>query len=193
MARMNLVNLGQRARAHLTINHRGLVTNFGPSVAMRSALPRQHSSTRSFSVSTRAGLPLSADALKAAKVASITNAEYHQLSNKYLDAVLTKYEELQDKDGDIDVEFSSGVMTIKIPGSGTYIVNKQPPNKQIWLSSPVSGPKRYDWVILSEGQDQKQDTASGDWVYLRDGSTLSELLLKETGVVMDQPGVGSDE
>lgn len=84
-------------------------------------------------------------------------------------------------------------MTIKIPGSGTYIVNKQPPNKQIWLSSPVSGPKRYDWVILSEGQDQKQDTASGDWVYLRDGSTLSELLLKETGVVMDQPGVGSDE
>ena len=25
------------------------------------------------------------------------------------------------------------------------MINKQTPNRQIWLSSPVSGPKRYDW------------------------------------------------
>lgn len=78
-------------------------------------------------------------------------------------------------------------MTVKIPGNGTYVINKQPPNKQIWLSSPVSGPKRYDYVIVSEGQGQKQDTGAGDWVYLRDGSTLGELLLKETGVEAQLP------
>jgi frataxin len=55
------------------------------------------------------------------------------------------------------------------------VINKQPPNKQIWLSSPISGPKRYDFVIQSEGQEQKEGTGSGEWVYLRDGSTLADL------------------
>ncbi len=73
-------------------------------------------------------------------------------------------------------------MNLTIDDIGTYVINKQPPNRQIWLSSPSSGPKRYDWVIISEGQDQKQDTATGDWIYLRDGSSLSSLLLEETGV-----------
>lgn len=77
-------------------------------------------------------------------------------------------------------------MTVKIPNVGTYVLNKQPPNKQIWLASPVTGPKRYDYVI-SESQGQKQDTGKGEWVYLRDGSTLSELLLQETGIVVDGP------
>lgn len=79
----------------------------------------------------------------------------------------------------------SGVMSLTINDLGTYVINKQPPNKQIWLSSPISGPKRYDWVVISEGQSQKQDTARADWIYLRDGSTLSELLRAETGADID--------
>lgn len=31
----------------------------------------------------------------------------------------------------------SGVLTVKLGDKGTYVINKQPPNKQIWLSSPV--------------------------------------------------------
>lgn len=75
-------------------------------------------------------------------------------------------------------------MNIKYP-HGTYVINKQPPNKQIWLSSPISGPKRYDYVVISEGQDSKQDTATGGWVYLRDGTYLNEILQQETGMVLD--------
>ena len=30
----------------------------------------------------------------------------------------------------------SGVLTLKLGSKGTYVINKQPPNKQIWLSSP---------------------------------------------------------
>jgi frataxin len=76
----------------------------------------------------------------------------------------------------------AGVLTIDIPKRGTYILNKQPPNKQIWLSSPHSGPKRFDYVLLSEGQNQKEGGGVGDWVYLRDGTSLAELLKKEIGV-----------
>jgi frataxin len=28
-------------------------------------------------------------------------------------------------------------MTISVGEDGTYVINKQPPNHQIWLSSPV--------------------------------------------------------
>lgn len=67
------------------------------------------------------------------------------------------------------------------------MINKQPPNKQIWLSSPVSGPKRYDYVIIGDGQNQKEGTGLGDWVYLRDGSTLSGLLMEELNVDVITP------
>lgn len=36
----------------------------------------------------------------------------------------------------------------------------------------------------SEGQDAKQGTGAGDWVYLRDGTVLNDILLKEVGVDM---------
>lgn len=73
-------------------------------------------------------------------------------------------------------------MNLVLPPHGTYVINKQPPNKQIWLSSPVSGPKHYDWVILGETQNNKEDTARGEWISLRDGSSLSSLLEKEIGI-----------
>lgn len=77
----------------------------------------------------------------------------------------------------------AGVLTLHFPPHGTYVLNKQPPNRQIWLSSPVSGPKRYDWVVVVEG---KEKGAKGQWVYLRDGSTLSGLLGEEVGVVVGE-------
>lgn len=73
-------------------------------------------------------------------------------------------------------------MNLTFLPAGSYVINKQPPNKQIWLSSPVSGPKRYDWVLLSESMHDKEGTGAGDWVYLRDMSTLADLLRKELGV-----------
>lgn len=62
------------------------------------------------------------------------------------------------------------------------MINKQPPNKQIWLSSPESGPKRFDWVITGESMHQKEGSGSGDWIYLRDGTSLSSVMNKELGI-----------
>lgn len=76
----------------------------------------------------------------------------------------------------------AGVLNVTFPAIGTYVINKQPPNKQIWLSSPLSGPKRYDYVVFGEGQNQKEDTAVGDWVYLRDGSTMNDLFAAELDI-----------
>ena len=69
----------------------------------------------------------------------------------------------------------------------------------------MSGPKRYDWVVMpqydktiegegkGEGESEgtgksgtgtsKGDRDRGEWVYLRDGSTLKGLLEEEVGVL----------
>ncbi|KAH8706546.1 hypothetical protein BGZ61DRAFT_223131 [Ilyonectria robusta] len=120
-------------------------------------------------------------------VVELSDAEYHELADEYLDNVVGRFEELQDSREDIDVEFSAGVLTISFPDQGTYVINKQPPNKQIWLSSPISGPKRYDWCLMGEGQGDKEDTAEGDWIYGRDGSSLSDVFLQELGVDVNLP------
>lgn len=57
----------------------------------------------------------------------------------------------------------SGVLTIKLGKHGTYVINKQTPNRQIWLSSPTSGPKRYDYINKT-------------WIYRHDGVSLYKLL-----------------
>ncbi|KXX79949.1 Frataxin, mitochondrial [Madurella mycetomatis] len=119
---------------------------------------------------------------------NMTDSQYHTVADEYLERLLTRLEELQDQREDVDVEYSSGVMTVSFgPEVGTYVINKQPPNKQIWLSSPRTGPKRYDYVIVGDSQSEKQDTATGDWVYLRDGTTLDDLLIKELGIDLGEP------
>lgn len=51
----------------------------------------------------------------------------------------------------------------------------------------MSGPKRYDWVVSREDGGEgggEKGKGKGEWVYLRDGSTLSGLLEEEVGVVV---------
>lgn len=138
--------------------------------------------------------------------AKIADAEYHEVADQYLNSLQLAAEEAAESDAakGLEVEFSAGVMTISHPSKGEYVINKQPPNKQIWLSSPVSGPKRYDWVVVSQSsQDSmnaKQDTegstgalgddgslGGGRWIYLRDGSSLTELLKDELEIIIPGP------
>ncbi|KAI0651642.1 hypothetical protein C8Q79DRAFT_897387, partial [Trametes meyenii] len=100
---------------------------------------------------------------------------YHRYADGTMDAMLESLEELLDDVGDpeYEVEYSSGVLTLKLGDHGTYVINKQPPNRQIWLSSPFSGPKRYDY-----------DPKSDEWVYYRDGSTLNQTLNQELSLAL---------
>lgn len=118
--------------------------------------------------------------------AEITESQYHEIADEYLETIVNKFEELQDEGEDLDVEFSAGVLTLKFP-FGTYVVNKQPPNKQIWLSSPKSGPKRYDWVVIGDGQQHKEGTGHGEWIYIKDGTTINALFEDETGIDLTMP------
>ncbi|KAL8678818.1 MAG: hypothetical protein Q9186_004842 [Xanthomendoza sp. 1 TL-2023] len=155
-----------------------------------------------FSTSTRRHKPSPA-AVSTPEPISID--QFHRLADEYIDNLVAQLEELQEQRRDVDCEYSAGVLKLDFPPAGTYVLNKQPPNKQIWLSSPISGPKRYDYVLipLSSSLPQTGDASTsvdgapgseegitrqegkGEWIYLRDGSTLSGLLKEELGVEME--------
>ena len=101
---------------------------------------------------------------------SAAGDDYVALADEALDTILEKADELSDARDDVEVELSSGVLTLKTP-EGTWVLNKQVPNRQLWLSSPLSGPCRYEFV-------------DGTWTHTRDGTSLAELLERELGLIM---------
>jgi len=87
-----------------------------------------------------------------------------------------------------DINYAAGVMTIALT-KGTWVLNKQTPNEQIWWSSPMSGPRRYEfekeggtkwiWTRYVDSQNAAPTSASadkGDW---QDTTHLGEALKKE--------------
>ncbi|CCC68696.1 hypothetical protein NCAS_0B06120 [Naumovozyma castellii] len=102
------------------------------------------------------------------EVINLPLQKYHQEADKFLDKLFDNLEELSDRyPKDIpDVDLNHGVMTLEVPIIGSYVINKQPPNKQIWFASPLSGPNRFDFY-------------KNEWISLRDGQKLIDILNSE--------------
>eukprot|EP01101_Sappina_pedata_P002968 TRINITY_DN13177_c0_g1_i1.p1 TRINITY_DN13177_c0_g1~~TRINITY_DN13177_c0_g1_i1.p1 ORF type:complete len:180 (+),score=63.16 TRINITY_DN13177_c0_g1_i1:59-541(+) len=102
---------------------------------------------------------------------------FHKISNETLEYIQNSFQEsgLEDQFDDLDVDLLNGVLSIKT-SKGTYVINKQAPNRQIWLSSPISGPKRFNFC---ENQTK--------WVS-KDGKPILDLLSEEireiTGLIV---------
>ncbi|KAJ7706426.1 hypothetical protein B0H17DRAFT_919037 [Mycena rosella] len=111
-------------------------------------------------------------------ISELSTERYNLFSDSAMDSLLNSLENLVDSLGNpaYEVEYHSGVLTLQLGDKGTYVINKQPPNKQIWLSSPFSGPKRYDY-----------HEANNTWVYSRDGQSLSDLLNRELSDALQRP------
>lgn len=59
-----------------------------------------------FSTSCRLARPLVPDVLSRVKPAELTDTQYHEISDQYLDNLLNKFEAVQDEREDIDIEYS---------------------------------------------------------------------------------------
>jgi frataxin len=98
---------------------------------------------------------------------SSSSDQYETIADETLESLTDAFEILLDKHKlPSDVTYSNGVLTVELDKYGTYVINKQTPNRQIWLSSPFSGPKRYDFINQL-------------WIYKHDGMSLHKLLNKE--------------
>jgi len=96
-----------------------------------------------------------------------SQVDYETIVDETLESLTETFENLLDKHKlPSDVTYGNGVLTVELDKYGTYVINKQTPNRQIWLSSPFTGPKRYDFI------DQH-------WIYKHDGVSLHKLLNNE--------------
>lgn len=82
-------------------------------------------------------------------------------TDKALDALCDASEAVLEAadDDDYEINLDSGVLSLSLGARGSYVLNKQVPNRQIWWSSPLSGPMRYHW----RGEREQ-------WVNVRDES-----------------------
>eukprot|EP00040_Diaphanoeca_grandis_P027828 m.159281 g.159281 ORF g.159281 m.159281 type:complete len:185 (-) comp31129_c2_seq10:47-601(-) len=105
--------------------------------------------------------------------------QFHHICDESLENLSDEFNDIMDTHAlgdDFDVMFGDGVLTFKLGDLGTYVINKQTPNQQIWLSSPVSGPKRYTY-----------DPTATQWMYAHDNVPLHERLSTELSDLLKEP------
>ena len=71
-----------------------------------------------------------------------------------------------------EFHYSDGVLNIEMRGKKYYVLNKQTPNRQIWLSSPISGPSRFEYF-------KDDENSTGIWKHYRTEECLLQILNKE--------------
>eukprot|EP00038_Savillea_parva_P027599 m.60500 g.60500 ORF g.60500 m.60500 type:complete len:217 (-) comp7958_c2_seq1:473-1123(-) len=101
---------------------------------------------------------------------------FHKVADEVMEQLNDDFNDLADDHPDgatFDVSFGDGVLSVTLGDHGTYVINKQTPNQQIWLSSPTSGPKRYDY-----------DRDRHEWVYSHDNIALHQRLTDEISSIL---------
>ncbi|KAF0695893.1 Aste57867_13307 [Aphanomyces stellatus] len=90
-------------------------------------------------------MAFSTDVPAASADATLSDADFARLSEETLNEILEAMDGIEAILPDADITLSQGVLTVNLGEDGTWVLNKQGPNKQIWWSSPISGPKRFEY------------------------------------------------
>lgn len=99
----------------------------------------------------------------------MNEAEFIQLVANYLDYLLEKIE--TDYWSVVECEFSEGVLKIQTETVGIFIINRNIPRKELWLSSPFSGGAHFSY-------------SEGEWLNTRTQESFEPLLFKELDQLM---------
>ena len=75
-----------------------------------------------------------------------------------------------------EVDLEGGILNIELDDGRVFIINKHSPNRQIWLSSPLSGAHHFSF-----------DENIGAWASTRDSGQLLSLLEDELSNIKGGP------
>lgn len=99
----------------------------------------------------------------------IDSQSFETLAENTLDDLM---EQIDESLGDrMEVDLDGGILTIELENGGQYVINKQAPNKEIWVSSPISGAKHFTY---NDGLKAWTDTRGEDKLYDFLSSELSQ-------------------
>jgi len=98
----------------------------------------------------------------------VDETDFNVMADTLIELIADRVDDLL---GDrIDVDLQGGILTMTVENGGQYVINKHRPNREIWLSSPVSGAAHFHLV-------------EGDWLSTRDaGVDLLVVLGSEFGL-----------
>ena len=97
----------------------------------------------------------------------MTETEFHGA----VEGVLARIEAALDAHDDLDVSLEGGVLTIECPDASRVIVNRQTPNREIWVAARSGG------FHFRHREGAWRDTRSGDELF----SALSRLVEAQSG------------
>lgn len=89
-----------------------------------------------------------------------------------VEAVLARIEGAVEAAGELDVDLESGILTITCPDATRVIVNRQTPNREIWVAARSGG----FHFTLREGR--WRDTRSGEELF----AALARIVASQSGV-----------
>ncbi|KAG7397033.1 hypothetical protein PHYBOEH_001311 [Phytophthora boehmeriae] len=160
----------------LTLSTLRCVSRRAPTHSFRAlsalpSIPRQHAavSTRPVHFASFSSTP------EPPAPSEMSENEFMELADETLHDIQSWLDGIEEMLEESDIMFSQGVLKIDLGEHGTWVINRQVPNRQIWWSSPISGPRRYEY-----------DATNGTWLNTRDQGELMELLraeiLEATGI-----------
>jgi len=95
----------------------------------------------------------------------INSVDFAREAEKTLYQIAEKIESA-DTECIIDVDLHDGILTLETE-RGVFVVNRQSAAKEIWLSSPISGPYHFvfkdgNWISTKSGDDELFDLLFGE-------------------------------
>ncbi|CCW70915.1 unnamed protein product [Phytomonas sp. Hart1] len=156
--------------------------------------PRRYYASSSFTSSTEelSGKKLNAKPKYSQKgMDGFTDVKYNKVADAFLMHIEIVIDDLLN-DNIKDINLSDGVLTIETT-QGTFLFNKQAPNLQMWLSSPISGPHHYNMVESGEKNtstnEEKEENMKSNldevrWICERDGHDLTKKIEEELSEVL---------
>jgi len=104
--------------------------------------------------------PFSAAAAANRCVRPMDERDFDRRADELLEDMMDELEALEETAGPaFELDYAMGVLTMVLDENTTYVLNKQRPNRQVWMSSPQSGPRRFE---LDEDGEIWKDVRSGE-------------------------------
>jgi CyaY protein len=101
----------------------------------------------------------------------MTESEFHRA----VDAVLARVESSVEAHDELDVDLEGGVLTVTCPDDTRVIVNRQTPNREIWVAARSGG------FHFTAREGAWRDTRSGDELF----AALARIIESQAGVRVD--------
>jgi len=101
----------------------------------------------------------------------MTESEFHRA----VDAVLARVESAVEASDALDVDLEAGILTIECPDGSKVIVNRQTPNREIWVAARSGG------FHFAAREGAWRDTRSGQELF----ASLAAILRSQAAATVD--------